>query len=215
MLLKLLRLQRFSLTSLAVLAVAAFGLTQTAYAWQTAIWSFGQAAPYGGEANSGTRTGAVEYSGSERRVRVGAQDIAYSQSHIDWMKNNIYQNAFVFHVNPKNGTGGTCTSIRNVNGWNWTNLPSASIDLKGCSSAPGNEVRFYFDKNGLSASATYYAQSLYKDTAYNGSPASKTVGEMNYDSYTALAGVGVNKDNHGKICIDPDTTYAPGTSGSC
>jgi hypothetical protein len=206
------------LALLVALSLLAISASETVFAWQTIIRSFDHNNRYGGEAESGTRAGSVEYTGSERRVRVGASEIAYRQSQIDWMRNwqatyGNLTNAFVFHVNPKNGQGNTCTNIRTVNGWNWTNLPNASLTSKGCgivNGYNGNEMRFYFNANAVSASLTYYSQSLYKDTGYNGTHASKAEGEMNYDSYaTNRFGIGQHKDNHGKICINPDTTYTP------
>jgi hypothetical protein len=59
-----------------------------------------------------------------------------------------------------------------------------------------------------------YIQSLYKDTGYNGQQSSKATGEINLDSYAVNAvGIRQRNDNHGKICINPDTTYAPGING--
>lgn len=206
----------------AIASIATFGLAQTAYAWQTTIWSFAHTNQYGGSANSGTRTGSVEYSGMERRVRVGAQNIAYTPAQQAWMvnwqtQNGLTTNAFVFHVNPKNTSGDVCTNIRTVSGWNWTSLPNASVTSKGCgigSGYNGNEIRFYFNPNNLNTSLTYYAQSLYKDTGYNSTNSSKALGEMNYDSYaTNVFGVRVHNDYHGKICINLDITYPPSASG--
>lgn len=204
------------LQSLLVVLVA-LATIGSAFAWQTNSPGFAHPSRYGGEAESGNRTGSVEYSGSERRVRAGAEYIAYTQAQINWNKQSGYSPAEVFHVSPKNTSGGTCTAIRTVSGWNWTNLPSASITSKGCgigNGYNGNEVRFYYNANGASTSVTYYIQSLYKDTGYNGQQSSKATGEINLDSYAVGSfGNHVFGDNHGKVCIDPDTTYAAGANG--
>jgi hypothetical protein len=118
----------------------------------------------------------------------------------------------------ENAEGGTCNNIRilGASGWNWTNLPGANITTKGCSAGQlGNEVRFHTDDNQLSAATTYYIQSLYKDTGYNGTAGSKSTGQIGLDSYaTNWYGGHDFSDFHGKVCINPDTTYAP-TNGSC
>lgn len=200
-----------------LVVLVALATVGSAFAWQTFTPGFEHSSRFGGEANSGNRTGSVEYSGPERRVRAGAQDIAYTQAAINWNKNNGYP-AFVFHISPKNQDGGVCTAIRTVSGWNYTNLPGASVTSKGCgigNGYNGNEIRFYYDANSASSVTTYYTQSLYKDTAYNGTQQSKTVGQIGFDSYsTNLAGVRQFNDFHGKVCINPDTTYQS-TNGVC
>ncbi|MDQ2997026.1 MAG: hypothetical protein M3R61_08235 [Chloroflexota bacterium] len=200
-----------------LVALVTLATVGNALAWQTVISGFAHPTRYGGEAESGNRTGSVEYSGSERRVRAGADNIAYTQAQINWNKSSGYSPAEVFHISPKNTGGGTCTAIRTVSGWNWTNLPSNTLTSKGCgigNGYNGNELRFYYNPNGASTAVTYYIQSLYKDTGYNGTQGSKTTGEINLDSYAAnWAGVRQYNDNHGKICINPDATYAPGASG--
>jgi hypothetical protein len=200
-----------------LVVLVALATVGNAFAWQTVLSGFAHPTRYGGEAESGNRTGSVEYSGSERRVRAGADNIAYTQAQINWNKNSGYSPAEVFHISPKNTSGGTCTAIRTVSGWNWTNLPGNSIVSKGCgigNGYNGNEMRFYYNPNGASTLVTYYIQSLYKDTGYNGQQASKATGEINLDSYAVNSlGQHAYGDNHGKICINPDTTYAPGPSG--
>lgn len=200
-----------------LITLVAFAMVGSAFAWQTVIPTFEHSNRYGGEANSGQRTGSVEYSGSERRVRAGADNIAFTQAEINWNMSHGYP-AEVFHISPKNQDGGVCTLIRTVSGWNWTNLPGNSLTSKGCgigNGYNGNELRFYYTASGTSTAVTYYIQSLYKDTGYNGTQGSKTIGQIGVDSYSTDAlGVRQNNDFHGKVCINPDTTYAP-TNGVC
>lgn len=189
----------------------------SAFAWQTVTYGFEHSNRYGGEANSGNRAGAVEYSGSERRVRAGAEYISFTQSEINWNINNGYP-AIVFHISPANQEGGICTNIRTVLDWNWTNLPGAKLTSKGCGPGTGyngNEMRFYYTASAVSASSSYYTQSLYRDTGYNGTQASKTTGQIGFDSYTTdVFGIRQNSDFHGKVCIWFDSTYAS-TNGLC
>jgi hypothetical protein len=210
------------LTQGLVVALVALAAVGNAMAWQTIIATFEHSNRYGGEANSGQRTGSVEYTGSERRIRAGADNIAFTQAQINWNKNTLSQTggypAEVFHISPKNQAGGVCNNIRipGSGGWNWTNLPAPSITTKGCSVGQwGNEVRFYYNPNNASTGATYYIQSLYKDTGYNGTAGSKSTGQIGLDSYTTnVFGIRTNNDFHGKVCINADTTYAP-TNGVC
>jgi hypothetical protein len=211
------RIRKLQFAMLVMLVGVSFFMVEQALAWQTVINGFEHSNRYGGEANSGVRTGSVEYNGSERDIRAGADHIAFTQSEIDWNKQHGYP-AEVFHISPKNQDGGVCTAIRTVSGWNWSNLPGSSITSKGCgigNGYNGNEIRFYYDANGASTSVNYYIQSLYKDTAYNGTQGSKTTGQIGLDSYsTDVFGQRKYNDFHGKVCINPDTTYAP-TNGVC
>ena len=186
-------------------------------AWQTVIPGFEHLSRSGGEAEAGQRTGSVEYSGSERRVRAGADNVSFTQAQIDWNRNSSTVPALVFHVSPKNEPGGNCNDIRipGASGWNWSNLPGVTIATKGCGLQADNEVRFHIDDSALSAISTYYIQSLYRDTGYNGTAGSKETGQIGLDSYaTNWYGGHDYADFHGKVCINPDTTYAP-TAGAC
>lgn len=201
-----------------ITALFALVIVGNALAWQTVTLGFEHHTPYGGEAQSGQRTGSVEYSGSDRRIRAGADHIAFTQAQINWNKNSSTVPALVFHVSPKNADGGVCNNIRipGASGWNWTNLPASNISTKGCGFGQlGNEVRFHADDTQLSATSTYYIQSLYKDQNYNGTAGSKATGQIGLDSYATNAIGGHDySDFHGKVCINPDATYAA-ASGSC
>ena len=189
----------------------------SAFAWQTVIPGFHHLSRYGGEAESGNRAGSVEYSGTERFVRAGASHIFFTQAQIDWNRNSSTVPALVFHVSPKNEPGGNCNNIRipGASGWNWSNLPGLNITTKGCGLGADNEVRFHIDDGALLANTTYYIQSLYRDTGYNGTAVSKATGQIGLDSYaTNWYGGHDFSDFHGKVCIDPDTTYAP-ANGVC
>lgn len=204
----------FRLGFAVLLALAMIG---NALAWQTVIPGFEHLTRYGGEAEWGHRTGSVEYSGSERRVRAGADNVSFTQAQINWNKNSSTVPALVFHISPKNEPGGNCNDIRipGASGWNWSNLPGVTIATKGCGFGADNEVRFHIDDSALSAASMYYIQSLYRDTGYNGTAASKEPGQIGLDSYaTNWYGGHDAADFHGKVCINPDTTYAP-TAGAC
>lgn len=206
--------RRFQALVVALIAMAAVG---SVFAWQTVIPGFEHLSRYGGEAEWGQRTGSVEYSGSERRVRAGADNISFTQAQINWNRNSGTVPALVFHVSPKNEPGGNCNDIRipGVSGWNWTNLPGPTISTKGCGTGADNEVRFHTDDSRLSSTSRYYIQSLYKDTGYNGSAGSKEPGQIGLDSYaTNWYGGHDYADFHGKVCINADTTYGP-TAGAC
>jgi hypothetical protein len=184
----------------------------TAEAWQTIIPGFDHLSPYGGEAEWGKKTGGVEYVGRERYVRAGADEVFYTNAQVAWNKAQSSVPALVFHVAEKNKPGNKCTNLRipGVANWNWSNLPGVRISTTGCGLDPDNEVRFHAEKTKLVGGVKYFIQSLYRDTGYNAGAGPKEVGQIGLDSYaTNWLGGHDFSDFHGKVCIDPDWTYAP------
>ena len=192
--------------------------------WQATYFPFDHSDPFGGTVNGGQQDAAVDYpSSSERNVWSEGAHLTWTQSAIDYLKNGIYcrdnfcnpkiwyEAASTYHAFNKNST--TCNALRWRSGWAWTNLPGPSFS----SEDSGCQLRVYIqDPYSMSASATYYSQMTYGDTAYNGTI--KTNGEVTYATYYVQIGgvvpIPINRDHNAKLCINDNTAAVP-INGSC
>ena len=195
------------------IALIAVSSVNVALAWQNSM-PFGHTNRYGGEADSGTMTGQVEYAGTERRIRAGGQNVKWTAAGIAWMKAASGIPAMVFHATPKDQNGDVCGKVRTVGGWSWGNLPGQAPETKGCGWGDDNEVRFYFDENSTVGGVSYWFQSLFRDTGYSGAGTPKEPGQIVVDTYWTMSGIRQNNDFHGKICFENNSTRNP-AAGAC
>lgn len=204
-----------------VLATAAPAL---AWTWQATYYPFYHSQSFTGTVNSGQEDAAVVYEIGERHVWAEGAYLNWTQSGINSLIAYMYcrdhycngpkvwyQGASTYHAFDKNTSN--FNNLRYKSGWAWTNLPGASIS----SEHSDGELRFYIgDPYSMSASATYYSQMVYKDTAYNGSI--KTNGQIMYSTYLVQVGsivpMPTYRDDNAKLCVNNDNASRP-NNGVC
>jgi hypothetical protein len=184
---------------------------QPALAWQVNV-PYGHNNRFGGEANAGWHRGGVEFASStERWVRSGDDNVAWTQNELNWWSangNSSNRPAMVYHAFKDVNDNG-CGDIQIVNsGWSWSNLPGWSTWTKTtCLLGPQNEIRFLiYGYPQLSVSTTYYFQHVFRDQKFfNSGGVSRGKGKVTVDTYHDRdqlgTHVGVTQDYHGVFCV--------------
>lgn len=206
---------------LALFITAAPALAVT---WQASFSPFFHTQSFTGTVSSGQEDAGIEYASGERRVRVEGSYLKWTQTAINYMVANIYcrdhgcgnwsQVASTYHAFVKNTNTFTNLTWKG-SGWASSNLPGVSFS----SEHSGGELRAYIGAPAsMSASATYYSQMAYKDTAY---PGTKTNAQVVYSTYEVILGgipAPLYRDDNARLCVNNDTVTLPSnktSSGSC
>lgn len=179
---------------LLLLVILILLLVTTVHAWDTSA-KYGHDFQTDWSADDGYHRGQVEWSGGDRRIRAGDDNVKWNS----YSSGGSGHLAMVYHAFQRNTN--SCGDIRVGDiSWSWSNLPGVNFSTKGCGLGTDNEWRANVSGT-ISTTSTYYFQHLFDDTQDGGT------GEITVNSYwvNVLGGSG---PYHGKFCINSSSVYA-------